>query len=438
MKIADLMTRDVRVIQPDHTIRDAARLMDELDVGVLPVCDGRRLIGMITDRDITVRSTAAGQSPTDTQVSEVMTDELFWCFDDDDVEEIVDLMGRHQIRRIPVVDRRKRLVGIVALGDLATDDEPAAARALHRISEPSEPDRSGTPSQRRADQTRDRAPPPLTPEERRILAARLQRDDRAVGRSSLDDPNLGTVRFREDEVRAAFGIAGRPGEENMRNPRMPGGFGGDGYNNYGDDYGPGVYGGGAGYSRAGYSNARPGVAANQTGRPRRDRDLPGRNDRRNYGVGPGNTRFGNDATTSHGEVHRGEHSGRGPRNYQRSDDRILEDIHERLTEDPMLDASYIEVVVIQREVTLNGSVRDRNEKRRAEDAAESISGVTHVQNNLRVGQHLPEHSTGTGIGDSGAASGNPASIGGPAGTTAGSPSGGRATGERARRERART
>ena len=148
MKIAEIMTRNVRVVSPDRTIQEAARLMDEMNVGVLPVCDGRRLRGMVTDRDITVRATAAGLPPDTTRVRDIMSDNVWWCFDDDDVDHIVELMSDHQIRRLPVVDRDKHLVGIVALGDLATDREGEASRALHRISTPSEPDRSGTPSTR--------------------------------------------------------------------------------------------------------------------------------------------------------------------------------------------------------------------------------------------------------------------------------------------------
>jgi Mg/Co/Ni transporter MgtE len=109
---------------------------------------------MVTDRDITVRSTAAGLAPDQCYVRDVMTDEVEWCFDDDDVDEIVEIMSRMQIRRIPVVDRSKRLVGIVALGDLATDSEEHAMRALHRISTPSEPDRSPAPSRARANRRR--------------------------------------------------------------------------------------------------------------------------------------------------------------------------------------------------------------------------------------------------------------------------------------------
>jgi CBS domain-containing protein len=179
MRIADVMTRDVRVVQPDRTVREAARLMDELNVGALPVCDGRRLIGMITDRDITVRAVAAGLSPGETAVEEVMSADVSWCFDDDDVDDVVETMSRRQIRRIPVVDRAKRLVGIVALGDLATDQEEDAGRALRRISTPSEPDRSGTQSVRRADVTRDRRPARLTEDERRELDERLASDARS-------------------------------------------------------------------------------------------------------------------------------------------------------------------------------------------------------------------------------------------------------------------
>jgi CBS domain-containing protein len=152
MRIADVMTRDVQVILPDRSVRDAARLMDDLNVGVLPVCDGRRLVGIITDRDITVRATAAGKDPDQTRVREVMTDDVRWCFEDEDVKDVVRTMSEVQIRRLPVVDRNKHLVGIVALGDLATDRAEGANEALRRISEPSEPDRSENPATRQAKQ----------------------------------------------------------------------------------------------------------------------------------------------------------------------------------------------------------------------------------------------------------------------------------------------
>jgi len=141
MRVADVMTRDVRVVSPERSVREAAQMMDELNVGVLPVCDGRKLVGIITDRDVTVRATAAGQEPDRTPVRDVMTDDVRWCFEDDDTAEVARKMGDVQIRRIPVVDRDKNLVGIVSLGDLATDGDPHADEALKRISEPSDPDR---------------------------------------------------------------------------------------------------------------------------------------------------------------------------------------------------------------------------------------------------------------------------------------------------------
>jgi CBS domain-containing protein len=148
MRIAEVMTRDVKVIGPDRSVRDAARLMDNLNVGSLPVCDGERLVGMITDRDITVRATAIGEDPDKTRVSEIMSEDVRWCFEDDDVSDAARTMGEVQIRRLPVIDHDRRLVGIVALGDLATDQAEGTTEALRNISEPSEPDRSGTPSSR--------------------------------------------------------------------------------------------------------------------------------------------------------------------------------------------------------------------------------------------------------------------------------------------------
>ena len=146
MRASEVMTRDVVTVRPDAMIREAARMMDDLNVGALPVCDGRRLVGIITDRDIVVRSTADGMRPDATPVHAVMTGEVCWCFENDPIEKIEDAMARRQIRRMPVVDQGKRLVGMITLGDLATDRVPGADDALRRISEPSEPDRSGRAS----------------------------------------------------------------------------------------------------------------------------------------------------------------------------------------------------------------------------------------------------------------------------------------------------
>lgn len=122
MKVMDCMTRDVRVVAPDQSIREAARLMADLDLGVLPVGEQDRLVGMITDRDIAVRAVCAGRSP-DTPISEVMSREVRYCFEDEDVEHVVRTMGELQVRRLPVMSRDKRLVGIVTLGDLSQRDE---------------------------------------------------------------------------------------------------------------------------------------------------------------------------------------------------------------------------------------------------------------------------------------------------------------------------
>ncbi|TAK34899.1 MAG: CBS domain-containing protein, partial [Lysobacteraceae bacterium] len=114
--------------------------MTELDIGALPVCDGDRLVGMITDRDIVVRGVAQGQANDRMHVAEVMTEEAAWCYDDDKVEEVLDRMRALQIRRLPVVDRHKRLVGMLSLGDIAVKAEGEdTGEALKGISAPSEP-----------------------------------------------------------------------------------------------------------------------------------------------------------------------------------------------------------------------------------------------------------------------------------------------------------
>jgi CBS domain-containing protein len=133
--IADVMTPDVEVVRPEETLRDAARAMADLDVGSLPVCDGRKLVGMITDRDIAVRAVAEGKS-VDTPVSEVMTDDVVWCNETDPVDDVLQQMGDAQIRRIPVIDANRNLVGIVALGDLALEEEEEVDEALRDISMP--------------------------------------------------------------------------------------------------------------------------------------------------------------------------------------------------------------------------------------------------------------------------------------------------------------
>lgn len=138
MKIAEAMTRDVRVANPDQTIRQAAQMMAELDAGALPVGEHDRLVGMITDRDIAVRAVAPGKAP-DTRIRDVMTDDVKYCFDDDEVEEVARNMADIQVRRLPVVNRDKRLVGIVAIADIAaSEDIEVVGEAVSGISEPEE------------------------------------------------------------------------------------------------------------------------------------------------------------------------------------------------------------------------------------------------------------------------------------------------------------
>jgi CBS domain-containing protein len=137
--IADVMSRDVTSVTPDDTIRHAAELMDDLDVGALPVTEGNRLIGMITDRDITIRATAAGLSPEETLVTEVMTEDVCHCYEDQSIEDVMQDMRDIQIRRVPVVSRDQHtLIGIVAMADLAESDadDSDTAETLREISSP--------------------------------------------------------------------------------------------------------------------------------------------------------------------------------------------------------------------------------------------------------------------------------------------------------------
>ena len=134
--IAEVMTTDVEVVRPEETLRDAARAMADLDVGSLPVCDGRRMIGMVTDRDITIRGVAEGKGP-DAPIRDVMTDDVVWCTDTDSVDEVLQQMSDAQVRRIPVVDKDRQLVGIVALGDIALEEEDDVDETLRDISMPS-------------------------------------------------------------------------------------------------------------------------------------------------------------------------------------------------------------------------------------------------------------------------------------------------------------
>jgi CBS domain-containing protein len=143
MRVVDAMTRDVRVANPDQNLIDAAKMMAECDAGVLPVGENDRLVGMITDRDILIRALAQGKT-VDTKVREVMSGEVKYCFEEDDVDEVARNMGDLQVRRLPVLNKDKRLTGILSLGDIAnTDETQSAADALSSISEPTSQQTSG-------------------------------------------------------------------------------------------------------------------------------------------------------------------------------------------------------------------------------------------------------------------------------------------------------
>lgn len=142
-KVAEVMTRDVVSVSPRDTVQRAAQLMDELNIGMVPVCDEERLIGVITDRDITVRATAAGWMPAETAVSDAMSANVRWCSMEQDIEDVLNQMATTQVRRIPVVDGDLELVGIVSLGDLATRAVTETGTILRKISTPSQPDRPG-------------------------------------------------------------------------------------------------------------------------------------------------------------------------------------------------------------------------------------------------------------------------------------------------------
>ena len=136
MRISECMTRDVRLVSPDDTIERAAQIMGSVDAGVLPVTDGERLVGMITDRDIAIRGIGEGCGPS-ARVGDIMSQEVKYCFDDAESDEVLDNMAQIQVRRMPVVDHRKRLVGIVSLADLDRDAPDRSGQALRGITQPS-------------------------------------------------------------------------------------------------------------------------------------------------------------------------------------------------------------------------------------------------------------------------------------------------------------
>lgn len=143
MQVSEIMTREVETIAPDASLQAAAEAMEAMGVGSLPVCDGKRLVGTITDHDIVVRAVAAGWSPVDSLVKDCMTEDVAYAYCDEATEEVLERMKVLQVRRLVILDRDKNLAGIVALGDIATEPDAAAearvGAAMAEISEPSRP-----------------------------------------------------------------------------------------------------------------------------------------------------------------------------------------------------------------------------------------------------------------------------------------------------------
>jgi hypothetical protein len=332
---------------------------------------------------------------------------------------------------------------MVSLGDFATNRAPGTEEALERISEPSEPDWSGTLTSGRAQGRGQQHPDPLTPEERRELGRRMQDEERRPARGRRPPPasdigpwggdlegfpsdyigygsrglseaelrraargpgrdrrresgDRGRFRYREaDDLRASFAGGFNSGYGEPGSPgggRMRGGFGGEGYGEFGETYGRrGAQAGGGGSYRAGqedYGSAALGGERTYgySGEENYDRGIQSN---RNRTFDEGDDRglpYGSAPVGERADQTGTDHRGRGPRNYRRSDDRIREDICDRLTDDPHIDASEIDVRVDAGEVTLNGTVMSRPVKRHVEDLAEEARGVRHVQNNLRVQQ----------------------------------------------------
>lgn len=136
MNISEVMSRNVRITSPEDTLQHAAQMMKDIDAGVLPVGENDRLVGMLTDRDITMRAVALGKVP-DTCVREVMSPDIKYVYDDESLEDAARNMGELQVRRLPVLNRDKKLVGIISLGDVALRKKDTAGEALKEVSEPS-------------------------------------------------------------------------------------------------------------------------------------------------------------------------------------------------------------------------------------------------------------------------------------------------------------
>ena len=197
MKVHEIMTTEARCVGPDNNLVEAAGLMRVLDVGALPICDDDRLAGMITDRDIVLRAVADGRDVNSTPVREVMSPGIVYVFADQEVEEAARLMEGKQIRRLPVLNREKRLVGIVSLGDVAVSSQPAfSGMALKEVSEPASANaqRHASPTPLRRDPAATRAPSPRRSGQRRGTTKRTSARKRSASarkQSSSRQPSRG-------------------------------------------------------------------------------------------------------------------------------------------------------------------------------------------------------------------------------------------------------
>ena len=136
MRVSEAMTREVRIATPGQSIREVAKIMAEIDAGAMPVGENDRLVGMITDRDIAIRAVAQGKGP-DTPVRDVMsTEQVLYCYEDEELDHVAKNMGSEQVRRLPVVNRDKRLVGIVSFGDVAQTEARSASKAVKGVTKP--------------------------------------------------------------------------------------------------------------------------------------------------------------------------------------------------------------------------------------------------------------------------------------------------------------
>ena len=140
-ELRNVMTREVEKVSPTTTLKQAAVRMEVMDIGPLPVCDGERLVGILTDRDITIRAVASGRDPNTTPVSEVMTSEVFPCYEDQSIDDAAQMMKKLQVRRLPILSRDGRLAGMVSLADLArhAQGETSAPEVLEAVSQPNDP-----------------------------------------------------------------------------------------------------------------------------------------------------------------------------------------------------------------------------------------------------------------------------------------------------------